>query len=504
LKKVSSLFSNSFFKGVSSGYLLMLVNNLMSLWLIPYSLKFLSREEFSLYYIATDLMLWLGIVNLGTSSVFVTRVAQVLGGASDTKKEVLALVNTAFFVQCFFALIIFILGISASFFLPLFFETSQYTSDFQNTFFILSFSVGIALIGQVFTGLLVASKQIHVDNLIQIVLIIPRIGLTILLLHLGFGIIALAFVNLFVSVLGVAIPYIRVRRRLPHLTINLHFFERKRLKDFLGNGVWFSMGGIAGILILNMDRMVIGNFVGLALVSGFIITQKLYDIANKVVSQVVNVSRPYLASLFGRKDMKTLLSTYSALQALTILVSSFFATIIFLINKQFISLWVGESFFAGDDVNLFMALNFCLQAAVLPNRVLLASTFYKIRFHASIRFIEGAVNLSLSILLAQYMGMAGVVLASVITTVIFSNLMLGVLIHGFFRLNNVLVALSAYTCYLAILLPVTFFLFNRFNPLIDVLSSLFTLIILSLLYFYAVKQKKIYYFVYDKIFKKNM
>jgi hypothetical protein len=102
------------------------------------------------------------------------------------------------------------------------------------------------------------------------------------------------------------------------------------------------------------------------------------------------------------------------------------------------------------------------------------------------------------------MGMAGVVLASVITTVIFSNLMLGVLIHGFFRLNNVLVALSAYTCYLAILLPVTFFLFNRFNPLIDVLSSLFTLIILSLLYFYAVKQKKIYYFVYDKIFKKNM
>lgn len=482
----------------------MLVNNLIGLWLIPYSLKFLTREEFSLYYIATDLMLWLGIVNLGTSSVFVTRVAQVLGRAGDTTKEVLALINTAFFVQCFFALIIFILGAFASFFLPFFFETSHYTSDFQNTFFILSFSVGIALIGQVFSGLLVASKQIHVDNLIQIILIVPRIGLTILLLHLGFGILALAFVNLFVSILGIIIPYFRVRNRVPHLKIAPHFFERKRLKDFLGNGVWFSIGGIAGILILNMDRMVIGNFVGLALVSGFIITQKLYDIANKVVSQVVNVSRPYLAGLFGRKDMETLMSTYSALQALTVLVSSFFATIIFLINKQFISLWVGESFFAGDDVNLFMALNFCLQAAVLPNRVLLASTFYKIRFHASIRFIEGAVNLLLSILLARHMGMAGVVLASVITTVIFSNLILGVLIHGFFRLNHVLVALSAYTCYLAILLPVTLFLFNRYSRLIDIISIVSLITLLGLLYFYLSSQKKIYQFIYDRILKKNL
>lgn len=482
----------------------MLANNLIGLWLIPYSLKFLTREEFSLYYIATDLMLWLGLVNLGTSSVFITRVAQALGKAGDTSKEVLALINTAFFVQCFFALLVVLIGISASFFLPLFFDASQYTSEFKSTFFILSFSVGIALVGQVFTGLLVASKQIHVDNLIQIILIVPRIALTILLLNLGYGIVSLAFVNLFVSILGVLIPYIRVRRRLPNLKIAISLFERKQLGDFVSNGVWFSIGGMAGILILNMDRLVIGNFIGLALVSNFIITQKLYDIANKVVSQVVNVSRPYLAGLLGRKEMETVMSTYSALQALTILVSSLLGTVIFLINKYFISVWVGEGFFAGNEVNLFMALNFCLQAAVLPNRALLAASLYKIRFHAIVRFIEGVINLLLSILLSRYFGISGVLLASVISTIIFSNLVLGFLIQGFFRINNVVIKASAYTCYFAILLPVILFLFRRFNLLVDVISTVSLIAILALLVFYLKKQKKLYHFVYERILKRNI
>jgi O-antigen/teichoic acid export membrane protein len=501
---VRRFFSNNFVKGVSSGYLLMLVNNLISLWLIPYSLKFLTREEFSLYYMATDLMMWLSVVNLGTSSVFITRVAQVLGKAGETTEEVLALVNTAFFVQCFFAVITVVLGTIASFFLPLFFKTGQYTAEFQSTFLILSFSVGLALIGQVFSGLLVASKQIHIDNLIQIILIIPRIALTVILLHLGYGILALAFVNLFVSFLGILIPYIRVRRRLTHLKIVFIFFQKKLVRDFLGNGVWFSVGGIAGILILSMDRLVIGNFIGLALVTNFIITQKLYDIANKVISQFVNVSRPYLAGLFGRKEMSNLMSTYSSLHAITILMSSFSATFVFIINKYFISKWVGVDFFAGDEVNLFMALNFCLQAAVLPNRVLLASTFYKIKFHALTRLAEGIANLVLSILFSRYWGVPGVLLASVITTVTFSNLVLTIVIHGFFKLNQVILKLSAYTAYLASLLPITFFFLNRYNHWVNLVSGVCFIGIIILLFFYIKGKREIFYFAYYKILNKKI
>lgn len=443
----------------------MLVNNLIGLWLIPFSLKYLTREEFSLYYIATDLMLWLGIVNLGTSSVFVTRVAQVLGKAGDTAREVQALVNTAFFVQCSFALLVCILGLSASFFVPHFFDTSQYTAELQATFLVLSFSVGLTLVGQVFSGLLVASKQIHVDNLIQILLIIPRIALTVILLNAGYGILALAFVNLFVSVLGILIPYIRVRKRLPHLKINLRFFERILVRDFLDNGIWFSIGGVAGILILNMDRFVIGNFIGLAVVSNFIITQKLYDIANKIVSQVVNVSRPYLAGLFGRKEMNSMKRVYTSLFIFTLVVSSFMGTLIFIVNEYFISIWVGNSFYAGDVINLFMALNFILQVSILPNRVIGATTLYKIRVHSFIRLAEGATNLLLSILLAKTLGVIGVVMASVLTTIFFSNIALTNLTQRFFQENNTIVNKKINLTYLFVAFPVLCFGISRITIL---------------------------------------
>lgn len=454
--------------------MLMLANNLIGFWLIPFSLRFLTREEFSLYYIATDLMLWLGIVNLGTSSVFVTRVAQELGKTIDTSRKILGLVNTAFFVQCFFAVIVLLLGSGASFFLPLFFDTGNLTTEFQSVFFILSVSVAITLIGQVFSGLLVASKQIHVDNLIQVVLIVPRIALTILLLKLGYGIIALAYVNLFVSVLGLVIPYFRVRKGFPNLKIGVTFFDRKQVYDFLGNGVWFSIGGVAGILILSMDRFVIGNFVGLALVSNFIITQKLYSVANKVISQVVNVSRPYLAGLFGRNDMLSFTLTYRTLFGFTLVISSFLGTFIFLINKYFIHLWVGEGFYAGDEVNLFLALNFILQVSVLPNRVIGATTLYRIRLHAFIRFAEGVVNLLLSIILAKTIGMVGVVLGSAVTTAIFSNVALTMITQQFFKERAAHFDRRINFSYLAVGLPVLFFALSR----ISYLSSFVTFFIL--------------------------
>ncbi len=481
----------------------MLVNNLIGLWLIPFSLKYLTREEFSLYYIATDLMLWLGLVNVGTSSVFVTRVAQVLGKGGDaSKNEIVALINTAFFVQCFFAILVCILGVIASFFLPFLLNIPQYTNEFQVTFLVLSLSVGCTLVGQVFSGLLVAGKQIHIDNLIQLLLIIPRIGLTVILLQAGYGILALALVGLFVSVLGILVPYFRVMRRLPHLRFTFHFFERRLIHDFFGNGVWFSIGGIAGILILNMDRFVIGNFVGLALVSNFIITQKLYSIANKVVSQVVNVSRPYLASLFGRGEVEILQNTYFALLTLTILLSSLMGVSIYVVNKCFISIWVGDQFYAGDDVNIFLVLNFILQVSVLPNRVLLASTLYKTKFHALLRLAEGLVNVILSIILSKNYGIAGVVAGSVVSTIIFSNFFLNYLVRNFFKLNNLIVKPTLYIPYLSVLAPLNFFLLFRYNFIVDLILFVILITILIIMFYYLKSKKHPYNILYDRFIKK--
>lgn len=474
----------------------MLVSNLIGLWLIPFILKYLTREEFSLYYIATDLMLWLGLVNLGTSSVFVTRVAQVLGKAGDTSKEIHSLVNTAFFIQCFFALLVCVLGVSASFFLPLFFDTAHYTTDFQATFLILSFSVGITLVGQVFSGFLVASKQIHIDNLIQVLLFIPRIALIVILLRLGYGILALAFVNLFVSVLGILVPYIRVRKRLPHLHINFRFFERRLIHDFLGNGVWFSIGGIAGILILNMDRFVIGNYIGLALVSNFIITQKLYDIANKIVRQVVNVSRPYLAGLFGRKEMDSMRAVYTTLFTFTLIISSLIGTFIFIVNNYFISIWVGEGFYAGDEINLFLALNFILQVSILPNRVIGATTLYKIRLHSFIRLAEGVTNLVASILLAKSFGVLGVVMASVLTTILFSNIALTYLTQQFFRSNQAAINKRTNLTYLIVIFPVLCFALSRVTYIGSFV--VFVLAVVTIGLFLFLKRNKFNSFVFLK------
>jgi hypothetical protein len=106
-----------------------------------------------------------------------------------------------------------------------------------------------------------------------------------------------------------------------------------------------------------------------------------------------------------------------------------------LFNKWFIGLWVGSDFYLGDTVNMLLCINFILQAAVLPNRIVLATTFYKIEWHNITRVTEGITKLLISILLFKHLGVKAVVVGSIIACIIFSSISLNYLTSSFLNEN---------------------------------------------------------------------
>jgi hypothetical protein len=68
-----------------------------------------------------------------------------------------------------------------------------------------------------------------------------------------------------------------------------------------------------------------------------------------------------------------------------------------------------------------------MSRTVIPNRILLATSLFKIVHHNSFRIIEGIVKIVLSIILIGKFGVLGVVIASILSSLAFSNFALNML-----------------------------------------------------------------------------
>lgn len=398
---------------------------MVSLWLVPFVLQYLSKPEYGIFAILSDLLAWLAIANLGVTATFNASGAQLLG--TKDFKELSIVASTTFYTQLISALLILLLGYLIVRDPGVLFSEVDATENIWLFSLLVLAGFVINYASQPLNSILVADKQIHINNYLKFGLLVIQTSLTVILLTSGYKLLSLAISNLVANIIIAIIAWIRVKKSLPALQISPGYWRGDRLQYLVKNGIWFTVGGIAGILIFRMDAFLIGKYISLAMVANFIITIKLYQIATTFHNQFFNTARPYFAQVFGRKEMGTLNSMYNLCFYASFGLAFFMGGAIYLINGWFIHWWVGPGFYLGDTINLLLCINFIVQAAVLPNRILLATSLYKIRLHNLTRIFEGLAKLGLSVLFIQIWGINALITAAILASMLFSNLLLNYL-----------------------------------------------------------------------------
>lgn len=403
----------------------MIVSLLVGLWLVPFTLKYLTKPEYAIFAIAGDLLSWLGLAGLGVSSVFNSRGAQLMGKGDVEELNIVA--STTFFTQLASSVIIILAGVVVTLKPEWLFSKDASAEHLQMVVAILVLSFTISFIFQPLNSMLVASKQIHIDNYLKFGLLAINTCLTVFFLTRGMKLLSLAVSNFIGTVIISIITWIRVKKTLGYIRINPGLWRFDRFRFLLKNGIWFSVGGLAGIFILRMDSFLIGQYISLTTVTSFVITNKLYQIADKFHQQFFNTTRPYFAQVYGKGDM-TLLSKLHNLSFNLSFTAAFIMFIaVMLVNKWFIGIWVGPDYYLGDTVNMLLCINFILQASVLPNRIVLVTTLYRNELHSITRVLEGISKIVLAVLLLTRFGVPALIIAGIVSSVVFSNVWLNVL-----------------------------------------------------------------------------
>src|SRR5690242_18616574 len=71
--------TRNYLVGLASGYTVTIVTAFVGLWLTPFTLRFLDREQFAIFTLSSDLLMWLGLIDIGITSGLFAKAAKLTG-----------------------------------------------------------------------------------------------------------------------------------------------------------------------------------------------------------------------------------------------------------------------------------------------------------------------------------------------------------------------------------------------------------------------------------------
>ena len=211
-----------------------------------------------------------------------------------------------------------------------------------------------------------------------------------------------------------------IDRRYPWIKVIKGKIEKDEKKELMKTvkGIFFHK--IGSILVVGTDNIVISAFVGLAQVASY----NNYIIIINAFSGVIGVAMDGITSSIGNllidKNEEHIYLTHKRLFFVNFWVASCIAISLFNTITPFIKIWMGKEYELGILTVSIIIINayFDMLRAQVEKFKSASGEFYKDRFAP---LVEGGINLIISIILVQYMGVAGVMIGTLISniTVIF-------------------------------------------------------------------------------------
>lgn len=170
-------------------------------------------------------------------------------------------------------------------------------------------------------------------------------------------------------------------------------------------------------LVIGTDNIIISSFISIAAVGLYANYHMLIEICRNFMYQISNNLYHSIGNLVAKESNEKVYSIYKVYRLLNFWLYSFTSISLFILIDSFITLWIGSEFLMEKSVLLVLILLFFERGMRNPIATIktTAGIFHEDRY---IPLFQAAINLIFSIVLVQYIGMLGVFLGTLISTLI--------------------------------------------------------------------------------------
>ena len=420
-RKRSELFQRSLKNASfsSADYLVLPV-----LWLIatPFFVSRLGTDEYGIWMLVNSFLGFSGLVAFGLGDATIKYVSKYR--ALEDSKGVVRVVRSTLTMY-------FILGTLTaigSYFLAPLLVNHVFNVEPENVSLAITAlrigGIGIAarFLDSVFQSTIYGYERYDLAAKVRMVVNIVTVGVNVLLVASGYSVVEILLATIGILVLSGAAKAIVSKYLLIKELIFLPTINRKALKEIFSFGFYSWLQGIGGILLGQVDRILIVSLLNTSALTYYTVCLQLAQQIHALLSKAVSFLFPLSSAAKETGDLDRMRRIYFKGINFTTTAGVAIGLPIFLFSHNILSLWMRVEF-ANEAAAVLrvLAFVFTLLAAgsILPYYYMNGTGF--VRLNTFLGMISGAIVTIASLLLIPWLGILGAALARV------ANLPIGVL-----------------------------------------------------------------------------
>lgn len=234
----------------------------------------------------------------------------------------------------------------------------------------------------------------------------------------GYGVVAIAVVT-FVTGMMSNLSYLYICKRVfPEMVVNFKLGSKTQSRELFGYSIWSFLIAATRQLRGNTDNMVIGYFLSAAAVTHYFVGYRLVDYLTMFIGRTTaSMLLPVFTRYAAKKDKAQMIEKTQFITRLNLAICFAAAVGLVFVGDDFIRRWMGADFQDSYMVMIVLLagsmLNFSTSAL---NSSLYATNKHKV--NALFGVAEVALNIVISVILVQKMGILGVAYGTLIPLII--------------------------------------------------------------------------------------
>lgn len=407
--------------GILVSYINLIMGMIVNVFLTPFLISSLGDVDYSLYKVMQSFAGPLSMFHLGISTIVTRSIVQFGSDDRYTIKDKQNTMALALLASGIMATLVSIAGILMYFAIP-----NIYGESYSEVSIILGQKIFLAFIASTifhmltdsFSGCMIGHEKFAVSSLIQLLRTILKILLWITLLKLGMGVLVIACVDFFISLVTFVFSMFYAVFIL-HEKPRLYFFDKKKLIEIISFGAAILLQAAVNQINNNVDTVILGALVK----EKYIITMyssalAVYAIYNSLVSVIASFFLPKATRLINKnasgEELTDFVISPGRFQAILAVLCIFgFA----LFGRNFISIWIGKKYIDAYWITLLLIIPVTIPL-VENTMISVLDASMKRMYRSIILIIMALLNIVISVCLVNILGFWGAAIGTLISLVI--------------------------------------------------------------------------------------
>jgi O-antigen/teichoic acid export membrane protein len=415
--------SSRILKNVFSNWVGYALSIVIAFFISPFVVHKLGNSGYGMWILVGSLTGHMGILDFGLRPAIVKFVSRY-DALGDTE-SVNRVINTTLATFTIIAAVVILLSILLAMFADRFFEIPvELLDEFRVLVLLVGFTLALGFPFGVFSAVISALQRFDINNLFQVLALLCRTALIIILLNLGYGVVAMGIVVLVAGLVEFSLKTQWCLRKYPGFKLRLKSANFSTLKSIAGFSTFVFIIAISVRLSFQTDSIVIGAFMSAGAITFFAIANNLVTYMTSMLTQASVTITPVASALDAKEDIARLrrLLHVGTKYCLTLALPVGIAFLIF--GERFIELWMGPGYGKPSGEVLFiLTIAYIGYLSQLPT----GSIFYgrgKVKALAFLNLGMAVANIVLSVILVRDYGIVGVAIGTAVPLAVYGYIVL--------------------------------------------------------------------------------